>query len=74
VGDWKYENGAWTYDSGAPDADPTVTSMLPVYAAGDAEPVITAGSPADDTSPGPLDLIDCTCMPPEDEHQHGGTG
>ncbi|MCW2902627.1 MAG: hypothetical protein JWO67_4892 [Streptosporangiaceae bacterium] len=34
----------WRYDDQAPDADPSVTSMLPVYAAGDVAPVIAAGS------------------------------
>lgn len=33
MGDWKYVNGGWEYDPGAPAPDPTVTSMLPVYAA-----------------------------------------
>lgn len=44
----------WRYDDQAPDPDPTVTSMLPVYAAPDAEPVITDGSAADDTATGPV--------------------
>jgi hypothetical protein len=41
VPEWIWTGNGWEYDSRAPQADNSATSMMPVYAATDAEPVIT---------------------------------